>query len=455
MPPPSFIEVPQDEDPATVAPEEDLAREDLNLAAVGVDPAQEGRPTLQRRVRFKRPVEEEDKPKPKYSSLFEKLARLAEEEEEEKPVEDDTQAPKVLQAKRLSRTGATPEGNPLAFRPRSDQPAETEPARNFADLALLLVIFCVLLLGLVAYLLSRPSSRDGTASSLQPRGQLAQEKSIPAPALVTDRALTMANDALAAVQRGEVEKAAGLYQQARDEKLFLPGLDYQSALLALAGRKYDLAFSLVNRCLAANESVPECLYLRANTLALEGDYALPVQCFSDAARLTPFSPRYYFFWAECLRRQGNPEAAVSQFKQALLRRPSLAETDLIKFRMNLARIEMGTDKALEEELASQLSAPTPSTDTLLLGAANELTRGNYAAAASHLRRAAQNMPRPALELRLRDYFFRPHLPRPEVTAVLSALKPSGQPAPVSAEQQAAPVDLATRSLAEGDPSAWP
>lgn len=424
-------------------------------------------PVIQRRAHPKRHAEVDKGPKGKRNKLREILEKLAEDDDDDEDNRIEGQPAKVLQAKRLPKTGTTSDGNPSALRPRPDQPPEANPtgdapiytlprSRNDGKWSLPLAWTCTLLLGLSAYLWLKKPHDDHVAADEE---QVTAAARAPIPANVSDHALELVKNALTAQKSGDFKTAAALYQQARNEKLVLPGLNYQSASLALEAGDYDAAFSFVNRCIAANENVPQCLYLRANAVALDGDFSAAAENFAQAVRVTPFSARNYFFLAECLRRKGNFPAALEQFKQALLRRPSRAEAELIAFRMNLARIEMNGDDGIQKQINEHLASANPSGDTLLLATAAELSRGNYPAAAEYLRRCLSTLPQPVLDSRLNDYFFRLHLQQPQVAAVLDVAKTPGPTGLLGSTSTAytrpSLVNLADRSLAEADPASWP
>jgi tetratricopeptide (TPR) repeat protein len=310
------------------------------------------------------------------------------------------------------------------------------------------IFLAVLLLGGVSFFLGQQTvGRFGQRVKVAP-GSVAVTAAAEGTG-ASDAALKTADAVIEAIGKGDLPKAAALLAQAQSEGIDLPGQRYQAALLALAIGGRGTADQSIERSIAARDSVPECLYLRANLDATGGNYGLAAADFADATRYTPFSPRNFFFRAECLRRNGNPAQAISQFEQALRCRPGPEDADLIYFKLRLATLETGTDTAYQAQLAAKLTQEPVAGDTLLLGAADEINKGSQSAALEFVRKAAAVLPAGTFRSRLRDFAFR-------------SLPSGGQLAPASlTPRPAAPVgrvraliDPATQSLQQADPANW-
>jgi tetratricopeptide (TPR) repeat protein len=315
-------------------------------------------------------------------------------------------------------------------------------------LALIAVLGLVLLCSLVYLWVAVIPGSHG--SRLAPASPAAAGR--PNPAKASDGALKTADQVIDSIQAGDFAKASGLLDQAQRQGIILPDMQYQGALLALTQGNVDEADAFIDRSIAANESVAECLYLRANLQASKGDYQGAADSFEEATRSTPFNPRYFFFYAECLRRLGNPGAAIPQFERALRCRPSSADGELILFKLGLAKIETGTDTEFQGNLDQMLSKKPVSGDTLLLAAANEINQIDYPKAAEYVRQAEQVLPAAILKSRLRDFAF--------TSQSFETPPPAPAPKPALAAGSVPPVrkrilvDPATRSLADADPGTW-
>ena len=435
-------------------------------------PAGELPPVLQRRPLYKR-TDEDAKPSDQLASVIVYLSSLHAEimQTEQKEVSGlaPQRAASVLQEKRLSRTGAALVEDFAKFGQRSDaghpiSPLATRPeafnadrpARFQAGWKALLGTGCVGFLCAVALFEFWPRAFPSMIFPSTPIDFRAAGNVVRAPEAgeASPEAGAVADQVLDAIQHGRVMEASSLLEGAHRRRLRLPGMNYQGALLAFHQGDESKAEDWIDAAIAANEFVPECLYLRANHAAAAGDFEEAVKAMEAAARAAPFTPRYFFFWAECLRRKGNPALALPQFNQALRCRPTTADADLILFKMRLAIIESGKDANFEKQLADKLGQEPVSPDTLLLAAANEVNRSAYPAAAGYLRRAASLLPPATLRLRLRDYLFRAQANRPDLAKVWTdLLPPNAQDASKPAKASVC-VDPATRGLGEADPSGW-
>ena len=394
----------------------------------------------------------------------------------------------LLQLRRLSRTGVAPDHFEIGVLPKpprveaapateADPDPEAEamvmvppadiffppepPARLERRHAVWLVLtglLCLVTLGLVAYLWTRvdPFSRTTVSTSKSPT---ARGKPGPTPeAEVSEETLHLANLALEVIQQGDLKKASDLLARARRQGVVLPGLNYQAALLAFNQGQAQEADNLLERSIAANEAVSDCWYLRANATFFTANPGQAAEDFEQAIYATPFSPRFYFFRAECLRRNGNTVAAVGQFQQALRCRPNSSDTELILFKIGLTKIETNTDLIFKTELHDRLSQEPVSGDTLLLAAAEAISRNEFAEAADDLRRAAVDLPSRTFQSRVRDYFFQSQAKQPDVAAALiltfsaSTRRPSNVPDPTA---RTGPRRSGQRAvLAEADPAGW-
>ncbi len=395
----------------------------------------------------------------------------------------------VLQSKRLSRTGVTPDhfqigvlpktwsalpADGAASKPDAPAPAATvqetpatrqEPApspappesgdpKRRAPWPVLTGGLLLAALGLAACLWARTGVLSLAAAGLKRPSEHAQ----PAPAAEaepSEESLNAVNLALEAMQRGDFAQASDLLAKTRKQGTGLRGLFYQAALLAFNQGQPAQADNFIAESIALNEAVAECWYLRANASFFNSGPVRAAQDFEQAAHAAPFSPRYYFFRAECLRRNGNTAAAVSQFQQALRCRPSSADTELILFKIGMAKLESNTDLIFKTELHDHLSHAPVSGDNLLLAAADAISRNEYAEAADDLKRAAQALPPRTFQSRVRDYVFRSQAEQPDIAAALKlTLSTAPAATPPGPRTTRVLVDPATRSLGEADPAGW-
>lgn len=279
----------------------------------------------------------------------------------------------------------------------------------------------------------------------------------------SDHAIQAADAALKAERAGDLALAAQLYEEIRKQQITLPGLSYQTGLLAARLGDPTQADLVLNRAVQEGEAVAAAYYVRATWAGSRGDYATAGRSFQAAARGEPFSARSFFYWAECLRRNGQPTSALGRFEQALNRPSTEAEAAYIRFKRDLAMVEIGNDQQFQLDLAAKLRRPDASGESVLLAAANDLTQGAYTAAADHLRRAALLLPPDEYAVRVADYLFQSQTRHKEVAALLAVIKPPAPLPETLKEGMYGPppppdksfVDPAVERIQEADPGNWP
>ena len=376
----------------------------------------------------------------------------------------------VLQAKRLSRSGGSAgeagtipasgsepgaPGGGATLNKMTPRLARPPRPRAWSPVLVWSVALGAVLLGL-ELIWYWPADRPAVPAAAANLGATVPTPGRPPGNLhVSDEALQVADQFLATIAKGDFAGALDLLEETDRRKLLLPGLRYQAGLVAYHQRDSYKAARWINASINAGECLPECAYLQAADAASRNNYQAAAAHMQEAARLTPFSPRYYFHWAECLRRAGKPAEAIERFEQARRCRPASGDLELIFFKLDLARIEADNDAEFQADIAKKLTVEPVSGNLLLLGAANEITHDHAAAATPYLQRAAQALAPGVMRARMRDYVFR--LPANE--AALAAEWAALVPAPATAAPAGPPatpplVDPATRGLVDTDPAVW-
>ena len=111
--------------------------------------------------------------------------------------------------------------------------------------------------------------------------------------------------------------------------------------------------------------------------------------FASAVARDPARPDFYYFWGECLRRDGKPLEAAGRFHSALLRNQYENAEGLYQLKYWLSEIQAdqeeasGTNKAIDAALA----LPHPPYEALFAGAARELKAKHPKQAADYLTHA--------------------------------------------------------------------
>ena len=305
----------------------------------------------------------------------------------------------------------------------------------------------VLVVLVVGYLIGR------NASTPQPRvGNKAGRTAVDLfgqPEL-TEQAFQTANEALRAEHSNDPEGARKIYETALTKRVNLPGINYRLALLAVQRNDRLEAEQRLERSTLDGEYVADCCYILARLAADKGDLEETANQLQRATRAEPLNGKFFFYWAESLRRQGKPQAAVTAFEEALDRPYTSENGDLYLFKERLAKVEYGHDDAFDAELASHLKQVPVAGEWLLLAAAQDIDRQNYAAAAEYLRMAADRLPAALYSNLTHDYFFQAQGKQPELAPLLNRTVP-----PIVSTAGPTVLDPGAWSPERGDPATWP
>lgn len=145
------------------------------------------------------------------------------------------------------------------------------------------------------------------------------------------------------------------------------------------------------------------------------DFPHASESFGRAASWDPTREDVYYFWGECLRREGKPAEATIRFRAAILRNQKEAMAGFYQLKLWLAEIQGNLDAAsgTGARLDAELAAPHPSGYALAAAAARSLRTENPAAAAEILQRASQILDPPVFRVVLNDSLFVQEAYRPE------------------------------------------
>ena len=260
--------------------------------------------------------------------------------------------------------------------------------------------------------------------------------------LLSDENVSLIDQAMAAEQDYNFKKADELFDKIKASGAHVPGLSFQLAQLAVFEGDYFKALPLLNEAIAKGENVADAYNLRATlsnrrpSLRNNG-----LNDYDTATKVAPFEARNFFYWGAALRRVGKDQAAIVRLQQAIdrLREPELESS--YRLALRLTKIEAGQEKDFADELAKQLALPNPGMDWLITAAAEEIHRGNFAAAAGYFDKAAQRGDPESFSLRLRDFYlvqfqdekelarFYPKNPAAKPEGSRKSPEPGGSPAP--------------------------
>lgn len=159
----------------------------------------------------------------------------------------------------------------------------------------------------------------------------------------------------------------------------------------------------------------DAAFMQAMLQIVASDYVHAGESFERAASWDPTRDDVYYFWGECLRRQGKPAESVIRFRAAILRNQKEAMAGFYQLKLRLAEIQGNLDTAsgTGARIDAELAAPHPSGYTLAAAAARALRTEGPAVAADFLQRASQLLDPPVYQVVLRDSLFVQEAYRPE------------------------------------------
>ena len=271
----------------------------------------------------------------------------------------------------------------------------------------------------------------------------------PAPRPPVNPAATaLVNQALRAEKAGDVPRAVELFTEAERTSPDFPGIRYRLALLALRRGETSKTRTLLERSLASGEEVAAVHNLQSALLRLENQPQLGFMELEAATRADPFNPKYFYFWAEALRKAGHLTEAAEKLEDALARTTDPADESLYQFKLRLVKIDLNREDEFAAELASHFpqGATIAPAEWLLTAAALDLKMGNYSAAAVSIRQARRLIAPATAAFLLNDQTFRDHGWRPELAAFYPGTTPPSEAA-------ASPARMPTGSVQPGAPSA--
>ena len=134
--------------------------------------------------------------------------------------------------------------------------------------------------------------------------------------------------------------------------------------------------------------------------------------------IDPARPDVFYFWGECLRREGKPQDAADKFREALTRNQYETAEGLYQLKLWLSEIQSDQEKAKETnaKIDADLASGHPSGPALLAAAARELKAGRFKEAGARIGQAQKVIEPAVFHVILQDPTFLEESHRPELAA---------------------------------------
>ncbi len=228
-------------------------------------------------------------------------------------------------------------------------------------------------------------------------------------------------EALAAEVRGDLDKAERLYREARGMNPRAPGIDFRLGLIALRRGNSPRAVQELKNAIRSGESAAAAASQLGSVYTEMRDVQAANAAFLTAIGLEPLRARHYLLWGDSARRTGLPLLALARYQAALKREITPGEALLIRVKLALVEIERGNASLIDQRLAAAPPEERKGAEWLVLSAATEVRRGEFDAAAAHLKAASADLPGATLSNLHNDVFFEEFLLQPVVGPAIKAL----------------------------------
>jgi tetratricopeptide (TPR) repeat protein len=216
------------------------------------------------------------------------------------------------------------------------------------------------------------------------------------PGLSSDE---LVEQALAAERLGQWREAVERLLVAKRRNGLYRGLVFRAGRLCYNHGDFDGADRLLERAIAFGDRADTANYLRGLIAVGRNDLPAAEQFFQAAIAAEPFTPGYYYYLGDTLRREQRAKEAAIRYDQAATRTVNEQDALLCRFKARMARSETADYPQLQTELEQKRAAGPLSLDWMLTDAALQIRSGQFADAAQLIQQA-----RPSFNPRLTALF---------------------------------------------------
>ena len=230
---------------------------------------------------------------------------------------------------------------PEAFRLQKIYSAP-EPARNpLTDWRWLLAVLLLVSGGLVGgYTLGQ---RSAIPAGVSPRVAFVQaNRAVLGP--LDPKVQKEVDDAFGATKKGAYADARLRFSALREKHPEWPSVAVEVARAALYEHDSQGAQGILG-ILTANRLTPDADFMMALLHLTNKEFDLAETSFGTAVALDPTRPDFFYFWGECLRRDGKPKEAIDKFRSALLRNQYENSEGLYQLKLWLSEIQSDQEEA--------------------------------------------------------------------------------------------------------------
>ena len=274
---------------------------------------------------------------------------------------------------------------PEVFRLNKVYTAPPPPRHPLTDWRWLLALFALLGGGLFAgYQLGL---RSAPPQGVSPRNAFLQaNRAVLGP--LDPKVQAEVDDAFEATKQGRYPEARQRFTALREKHPEWPSMAVEASRDALYEHDTQTAQNILG-VLTANRLTPDADFMLALLHLTNKEFDLAEISFGTAVALDPARSDFYYFWGECLRRDGKPQEAIGKFRSALLRNQYENSEGLFRLKLWLSEIQADKEEATGggKEIDAALAQPDPPYEALFAAAGRAVKVGRFADAAAFISKA--------------------------------------------------------------------
>lgn len=271
-------------------------------------------------------------------------------------------------------------------------------------------LLCLALGGVGGYFLRT----NGPAANVSPTGPAATTHTGPVIPL-SAAVLADVDAAFGANKQGKYADARQRFGNLAEQHPDWVSMRIEAARTTMYEHDFETAERTLNTVVRAGANV-DAEFLTGLLQMTTQAYDKSETAFGRAVALDPTRADVFYFWGECLRRQGKPQDAAGKFRQALLRNQYETTEGLYQLKLWLSEIQADQEGAKDTnaKIDADLASGHPSGPALFAGAAREIKAGRFKEAGARIGQAQKLMEPAVFRVVLQDPTFLQENYRPEI-----------------------------------------
>ena len=197
----------------------------------------------------------------------------------------------------------------------------------------------------------------------------------------------LVEQALAVERLGQWRDAVERLLVAKRRNPLYRGLVFHAGKICYEHGDFDAADRLLGRAITYGEQVDTANYLRGLIAVGRNDLPAAEQFFEAAILAEPFTPGYYYYLGEALRREHRSKEAITRYEQAAARSANEPDAVLCRFKARMAKAETTDNLQLQSEIDKKRAEGALTVDWLLTDAALKIRFGQIAEGAQLVQQA--------------------------------------------------------------------